>query len=189
MCMPVLCSFFIVLSLSFFKQFATPSHPINFISCLTSLKFEKLKAAAMVKYAYEDEASDHVSLFKGTEDETSQEVELLTDTTDTMDIQAPTDQSSLNAMMMERVLISKAKGISPHVLLLGIMQKVIASQHMFLQEMKKSINEDIDKRHMASDSFEAKNQLAKTLTSLEERLLRTFKLPLGGFDDCRESHL
>ena len=54
----------------FLKKFATPSHPINFISCLTSLKFEKLKAAAMVKYAYEDEASVHVSLFKGIEDET-----------------------------------------------------------------------------------------------------------------------
>ena len=144
MCMPVLCSFFIVLSLSFFKQFATPSHPINFISCLTSLKFEKLKAAAMVKYAYEDEASVHVSLFKGIEDETSQEVELLADTTDITDITdttgipAPIDPSSVNVMMMDRVLISKATGIPPHVLLLGNMQKVIDSQHMFLQEMKKA---------------------------------------------------
>ena len=86
-------------------------------------------------------------------------------------------------MMTDRVLISKATGIPPHVLLLGNMQKVIDSQHMFLQEMKKAINEEFDKHHMASDSFKAKNQLTKTLTSFEERLLRTFELPLGGFDE------
>ena len=77
----------------------------------------------MVKYTYKDEASVHVSLFKVIEDDTSQEVELLTDTTDITDITdttdttdttgipAPTDPSSVNAMMMDRVLISKATGL------------------------------------------------------------------------------
>ena len=59
----------------------------------------------MVKYTYKDEASVHVSLYKETEVETSQEVELLTNTTDTTDttdttgIPAPTDPSSVNAMI------------------------------------------------------------------------------------------
>ena len=52
----------------FLKQFVTPTNPINVVSCLTSLKFEKMKAAAMVKYAYKDKASVCVSLYKGTED-------------------------------------------------------------------------------------------------------------------------
>lgn len=158
----------------FLQQYTTPPHPINFISCLTSLNFEKLKASTMVKYAYEDKSSVHVGLYKGTEEEISQEIELLLTPTDTA---APTDPSSVDAMMMDRMLVSKATEIPPHVLLLGNMQKVIASQHIFLTQMRQAINQEFGNRHMATESFEAKNQLEKTLTSYVERLLRALNLP------------
>ena len=60
-------------------------------------------------------------------------------------------------MMMDVVLISKATRIPPHVMLLGNMQKVIASKHVLLAKMRAAINQEFDKPHMASESFEAKN--------------------------------
>ena len=62
-----------------------------------------------------------------------------------------------DTVVMEMHAIKKATGIPPHVMLLANMQIVISSQHKFIDEMWSAINEEFYKRHMASDSFEAKN--------------------------------
>ena len=61
-------------------------------------------------------------------------------------------------------------------MLLANMQLVISSQHKFIDEMRNAINEEFDKRHMASNSFEAKNQLERSLSEFEKRLLLTLNL-------------
>ena len=174
-CMKCACRYFAASFLyhyDFLQQFSTPSHPINFVSCLTSPKFVSMKSLVVVKYAYEEEANVSVSLYKAVE-ESAIEVELLTDT----NCAAPTNPSSSDAMMIDVVLIRKATGIPPHVLLLGNMQTVIASQQVFLTQMRSAINQEFEKRHMASESFQAKNQLEKTLTAFEGRLLAVLNVP------------
>ena len=42
--------------------------------------------------------------------------------------------------------------------------------------MKTAINEEFDKRHMSLESFEAKNQLERTLSDFEKRLLSNLKI-------------
>ena len=50
---------------------------------------------------------------------------------------------------------------------------VISSQTKFIHEMRSAINEEFDKRHMGSDSFQAKNDLERSLSEFEKRLLLT----------------
>ena len=89
-----------------------------------------------------------------------------------------------DTVVMEMHAIKKATGIPPHVMLLANMQMVISSQHKFIDEMRNAINEEFDKRHMASDSFEAKNQLEKSLSQFEQRLLLT--LNVQGHSTCKK---
>ncbi len=85
----------------------------------------------------------------------------------------PTNQSlidpslaAIKLMPLQRNgLIRKATGISPHVMLLSSMQKVLNAQHVFLLNMKQVINEEFDKREVVHSTFQVQKQVQDMLTS------------------------
>ena len=140
--------------LDYIQKFTSPNHPLNFLPCFVSPLIKKMRNSVVVLYAYE-ESDVEINLFKG-KDERSQDVMLLDD-----DVHATSSRvisPEFDPAAMKRTFITKATGIPPHVMLLGNMQMVIASQTKFIHEMRSTINEEFDKRHMGSDSFQAKNE-------------------------------
>lgn len=175
-CMICCCRYLaatLVCHLNFLEKFTTPTHPLQCLPCFTSPIIKQMRKSVLVLYAYE-ESNVEINIFKS-HDERSEDVMLLhNEPNETQD--SPTEDADAVGVTNKKMVITKATGIPPHVMLLANMQLVISSQHKFIDEMRNAINEEFDKRHMASNSFEAKNQLERSLSEFEKRLLLTLNL-------------
>ena len=164
-----------------------PSHPLLLSSFLTSKKLTKMKKGIVVKYAWEEDEDFKIVIVDGV----SQKEISARDTTESLpqgvleDLQqgdgGSTNQSSVSLEgiygypipQVDRgsLLIRKATGIPPHVMLLASMQKVINSQHFFLKKMKDTINLEFDKREVGHATFQVQKQVEQMLTSFEANMI------------------
>ena len=126
------------------------------------------KSCIVVKYTWEEEEIFEIVITDGTSqkeiDSLPQEglLEELKD--DTCLNQSSASLEGIFACLIPQegrglLQICKATGIPPHDILLSSMQKVIDSQHFFLQKMKEIINLEFDKREVGHVTFQVQKQV------------------------------
>ena len=134
-----------------------------------------MKKSIVVKYAWEEDENFKIVITDGT---SQRDIESL------RPVEVLKDDSNQSSASLERVFghpipqegrgslqIRKATGIPPHVMLLASMQKVINSQHFFLQKMKETINLEFDKREVGHATFQVQKQVEQMLTSFEANMI------------------
>ena len=135
------------------------SNPLFLASFFTSSELNNIKQKIKVIYPWDEDyiKIEVVCLNKNTE-------------TETETVCGTSDSSNKNSTLM----INKATGIPPHVMILANMKKVIDSQKHLLDKMINVIVDEFDKREVGHATFKVQKQVEDLIASFESNVLNKF---------------